>query len=78
MSIIQHDENSKGCVPVETVIPPEPQEDIWRRKIKDFIDAVIDGRNIAPIPTNQIIYNQAIIDGMIRSSALGREVECIF
>jgi predicted dehydrogenase len=65
--------------PVQTVLPPKgPSEDIWKRKIKDFVDAVIDGKNIAPIPTEQIIYNQAIIDGMIRSSALGREVECVF
>jgi hypothetical protein len=62
----------------ETVIPPEPQKDIWKCKIKDFIDAVAEGKNRAPIPTSQIIYNQAIIDGMIRSSALGREVECVF
>ena len=62
----------------ETVIPPLPQEEIWKCKIKDFINAVTEGKNIAPIPTSQIIYNQAIIDGMIRSSALGREVECVF
>jgi len=78
MSLFRQDENSAGCAPVETVIPQEPQIDIWKCKIKDFIDAVTDGKNIAPIPTSQIIYNQAIIDGMIRSSALGREVECIF
>ena len=29
----------------------------------------------APIPTSQIIYNQAIIDGIIRSNACGHEVE---
>ena len=62
----------------ETVIEPKPQEDIWKCKIKDFIDAVLEGKNRAPIPISQIIYNQAIIDGMIRSSALGREVECVF
>ena len=77
MTLLQHDDQGSGFVPVETVIPQEPQEDIWRCKIKDFIDAVIDVRNIAPIPTDQIIYNQAIIDGMIRSSAAGREVDII-
>jgi len=79
MSLFQHDESTvTSRVPVETVIPAAPQADLWERKIKDFIDAVADGKNIAPIPTNQIIYNQAIIDAMIRSSALGREVECVF
>ena len=29
----------------------------------------------APIPTSQIIYNQAIIDGIIRSCECGHEVE---
>lgn len=28
-----------------------------------------------PVPTDQIIYNQAILDGIARSSELGREVE---
>jgi len=78
ISLMKQDANSNAIVPVETVLPMEPQEDMWKCKIKDFIDAVLDGKNIAPIPTSQIIYNQAIIDGMIRSSALGREVECVF
>ncbi|MCL1793004.1 MAG: Gfo/Idh/MocA family oxidoreductase [Oscillospiraceae bacterium] len=62
----------------ETDIPLKPQEDFWLYKIRSFVDAVLDGKNIAPIPTSQIIYNQAIIDGIIRSSSLGREVECVF
>ena len=37
-------------------------------------DAVEQGLP-APIPTSQIIYNQAIIDGIIRSCQCGREVE---
>ena len=28
----------------------------------------------SPVPSSQIIYNQAIIDGIARSSDLGREV----
>ena len=63
---------------VETDVEMVPSVNVWQGKIKTFIDAVAEGKNIAPIPTSQIIYNQAIIDGMIRSSALGREVECVF
>lgn len=74
MTIFKHDETSS--VAAGTVIPPLPSVDVWDGKIKDFIDAVASGKNIAPIPTSQIIYNQAIIDGIIRSSALGREVAC--
>ena len=42
-------------------------------KVRDFVDQVEKG-GTAPIPTSQIIYNQAIIDGIIRSNACGHEV----
>ena len=29
----------------------------------------------APVPSSQIIYNQAIIDGIARSAELGKEIE---
>ena len=48
--------------------------DLWDRKVGSFIKAVREG-GTAPVPTSQIIKNQAIIDGIVRSSALGREVE---
>ena len=47
---------------------------LWDRKIGSFITAVKEGGK-APVPTSQIIRNQAIIDGIVRSSELGREVE---
>jgi len=43
-------------------------------KCRDFCDAIL-ANGPSPIPWQEIIYNQAIIDGIIRSSALGREVE---
>ena len=43
-------------------------------KIGSFVEAIKNG-GTAPVPTSQIIYNQAIIDALARSSALGREVE---
>ncbi len=45
-------------------------------KCRDFLDAVKTG-GPSPIPWQQIIYNQAIIDGIIRSSALRREVDIV-
>ena len=36
-------------------------------KVRDFVDQVEKG-GTAPIPTSQIIYNQAIIDAMVRSA----------
>ena len=43
-------------------------------KVGSFVEAVKNG-GTAPVPTSQIIYNQAIIDGLARSAAIGREVE---
>lgn len=60
--------------PVETVVPLLPATtDIWNRKIRSFLDAVITGSK-APVPTDEIIYNQAILDGIQRSSECGHEV----
>lgn len=50
------------------------QIDIFAEKVYDFIRAVKNG-GPAPIPGDQILYNQAIIDGVLRSAELGREVE---
>ena len=43
-------------------------------KLRSFIDAVRDGTK--PVVTSaQILYNQAIIDGIVKSNALGREIQ---
>ncbi|MDR1537396.1 MAG: Gfo/Idh/MocA family oxidoreductase [Clostridiales bacterium] len=65
-------------MPTYTPIPlPDLKQDRFFLKCRDFVDAV--RQNLpAPIPTSEIIYNQAIIDGIIRSSALGREVSVEF
>ena len=51
-----------------------PKSDLFYKKIRSFLDAVKYGLP-APVPTSQIIYNQAILDGIARSAELGREVE---
>ena len=43
-------------------------------KIRTFLDACKNGTP-APVPSSQIIYNQAIIDGIARSAECGHEVE---
>ncbi|MDD2647484.1 MAG: Gfo/Idh/MocA family oxidoreductase [Eubacteriales bacterium] len=61
----------------ETKIPLIPNSEgkgLFYQKIRSFLDAVMYGGK-APIPTSQAIYNQAIIDGIVRSAKLGREVE---
>ncbi|MBQ4054522.1 MAG: hypothetical protein IJD17_02330, partial [Clostridia bacterium] len=43
------------------------------KKIRTFVDACKNGTP-APVPSSQILYNQAIIDGIVRSSKEGKEV----
>ena len=63
--------------PVETVIPLLPAtENLFDCKIRSFLDALITGGE-APVPTSQILYNQAILAGINQSSNLGREVEIV-
>ncbi len=50
--------------------------DLFDRKIRSFLDACKDGGE-APVPASQILYNQAIIDGIVRSSDLGQEVKIV-
>ncbi len=60
----------------ETVIPVLQNRGpgLFDRKIRSFLDA-IDTNGPAPVPTSQILYNQAIIDGINKSAACGHEVE---
>lgn len=47
--------------------------DNFDKKIRSFVDAV--KYNLpAPVPSEQIIINQAIIDGIVKSAQLGREI----
>ena len=44
------------------------------KKIRSFLDAIKEG-GTAPVPTSQILYNQAIIDGIVKSAKAGHEIE---
>lgn len=64
----------------ETVVPilqNSGKGGLFDKKIRSFLDA-IKTNGPAPVPTSQILYNQAIIDGINKSSALGKEVEIVF
>ena len=58
----------------EIPTPFPPYEGCFFHKIRAFIDAVKYG-GVAPVPTSEIIKNQAIIDAINKSSKLKREVE---
>ncbi|WP_217592998.1 Gfo/Idh/MocA family protein [Cohnella sp. GbtcB17] len=47
---------------------------LFDEKVRDFAEAVRDGRP-APIPAEEILIQQAIIDGVLRSADQRREVE---
>ena len=44
------------------------------KKIRTFVDACKNG-TAAPVPSSQILYNQAILDSIAKSSDCGHEVE---
>jgi predicted dehydrogenase len=52
----------------------EHNKDIFYEKVRDYVVAIKEGKP-APIPGEQILLNQAVIDGILRSAALKREVE---
>ena len=47
---------------------------LFYAKLRSFIDAILNG-GTAPVPSSQIFYNQAIIDGINKSAELGHEIE---
>ena len=62
--------------PVETVVPlihTPAEPSLWDKKIRSFLDAIHTG-GPSPVPSSQILYNQAIIDGIYKSSECGREI----
>ena len=52
----------------------ERKFDLFDMKIRSFLDASKNGTP-SPVPTSQIIYNQAILDGIAKSAEAGKEVE---
>ena len=61
----------------ETVVPMlQTKATLFDLKIRTFLDAVKNG-GTAPVPSSEIIYNQAILDAIARSSDLGHEVEVV-
>lgn len=65
---------------VETKIPRYVEKpgapSNFDKKIRTFLDACKNG-GAAPVPSSQIIYNQAILDSIAKSSNAGKEVEVV-
>jgi predicted dehydrogenase len=63
---------------VETVIPiiENKGPGLFDKKIRSFLDATLTN-GPAPVPSRQILYNQAILDGIAKSASIGREIEVV-
>lgn len=59
--------------PVSYQVPKDDTPDLFFQKLRAFVDAIKTG-GAAPVPSGEILYNQAIIDGIVRSAALGHEI----
>ena len=63
---------------VETKIPvcENKGKGLFYKKVRSFLDAILeDGK--APVPSSEILYNQAIIDHIVKSAELGKEIEVV-
>lgn len=71
MSLIHY---NRDGIKIVKKIKREKSGDVFYLKMRSFVDAV---RNDAPVsaPPEQIVINQAIIDGIIKSARLGKEIE---
>ena len=58
---------------VEVEIPKETCPNLFFLKLRSFVDSIKVG-GTATIPSSQIVINQAIIDGIVKSGQLGREI----
>ena len=69
-----------GGVQVDFEIPLVSTDDgyggLFDKKIRSFMDAIKTG-GAAPVPSSQILYNQAIIDGIVKSAELGKEIDVV-
>ncbi len=74
---IYHDVCDQLTQTVIPVIPKSGSSGLFDKKIRSFLDAV-KTNGPAPVPTSQILYNQAIIDGINKSAQCGHEIEIKF
>ena len=63
-----------GDTTLQYQVPMKPTSDLFYKKLRSFVDTVKNGGK-ATVPSSEIVYNQAIIDGIVRSAKLGHELE---
>ena len=64
-----------GDQTVEYQVPlKESDPKLFYKKLRSFVDAIKNGGE-ATVPSSQIVINQAILDGLVKSAELGKEIE---
>lgn len=63
-----------GDTTLQYQVPLKPVGELFYKKLRSFVDAIKTGGK-ATVPSSEIVYNQAIIDGIVRSAKLGHELE---
>jgi len=63
----------KDVCTVFPMMPPRNHSNFYY-KMRSFLDAVKNGGK-SPVPSEEIIINQAIIDSIVKSAKLGKEIE---
>ena len=59
--------------PIQYEVPMKPSGNLFYDKLRSFVDAIKTGGE-ATVPSSEIIYNQAIIDAIVKSAEQGKEV----
>lgn len=61
--------------PIQYEVPLiQNKESLFTMKLRAFVDSIKEGGK-ATVPSSEIVYNQAIIDGIVKSAELGHEIE---
>lgn len=63
-----------GTTTLQYEVPLLPTSDLFYKKLRSFVNAIKENGE-ATVPSSEILYNQAIIDGIVRSAKLGHEIE---
>lgn len=75
MKIYHEVAGSQVCTEIP-IIEDTKFSSLFDKKIRSFLDAC-KGIAPVPVPTSQIIYNQAILDGIAKSAEAGKEIEIV-
>ncbi|MBQ6825603.1 MAG: Gfo/Idh/MocA family oxidoreductase [Clostridia bacterium] len=65
-----------GDQTIEYSVPLKPAGDLFYNKLRSFVDAIKNGGK-ATVPSSEIVINQAILDGLVRSAKEGKEIEIV-